>query len=233
MAKTPKKPVPPCPDPERYEWVNRKSGGYWRLKRGSIKPAVLNDSFKQNSSAFKITSPVASRIREKLEEFTRGLSTSSLHSRLNGELVKTNNATGAVNFSQLKGFEIQEEQPLDKILLTQYKLQQTDHSIAIQIPVTAGVIKKYSPLVTDFYFEGILLHGDILTDGSLLVEYAVSKPYSFTDTVTDDCKLILPLPAKNEPWMLLLKVSCLEGNEMAYHPRHYGMRVVEVGFGIA
>jgi hypothetical protein len=29
--------------------------------------------------------------------------------------------------------------------------------------------------------------------------------------------------------MVVLKVSCLEGNELAVHPKHYGMRVVGVG----
>ena len=62
------------------------------------------------------------------------------------------------------------------------------------------------------------------------MEYAISKPYSFTDIATDHCKLVLPMPTKNEPWMLLLKVSCLEGNEMTAHAKHYGMRVVEVGW---
>jgi hypothetical protein len=223
-----KKPVPPCPDPERYVWVNRASGGYWKLRRGSVKPAVLNDSFQQNSSAFTITSPATARIRERLEEFTKGLAISNLHNSLNGVLVKTYNATGAVDFSQLKKFEIQEDHPLDKILLTQYQVQQAAHSITIQIKVTEGVVKKYSQLVTDFYFEGILLFGDALIAGGLDVAYAVSKPYAFEDTITDDCRLVLPLPVNMQPWMLLLKVSCLEGNEMAKHPRHYGMRVVEV-----
>lgn len=220
--------IPPCPDPERYVWVNRKSGGYWKLKRGSIKPAILNDSFQRNSSAFTITSPVARRIKERLEEFTRGLNISSLHSRLNGELVKTYNKNGAVDFSQLKGFEIQEDHLLENILLTQYRLQQTSDSIAIQISVREGVVKQYNRLVTDFYFEGILLYGDGLTDGSLAVEYAVSKPYSFVDTLTEACELVLQLPGDKQPWMLMLKVSCLEGNEMAVHAKHYGVRVVEV-----
>jgi hypothetical protein len=223
------RPVTPCPDPERYVYVNRKDGGYWKLKRGTIKPAILNDSFKKNSSAFAITSPVARRIKQKLEEFTRGLAISSLHSKLNGRLMKTYNAKGVVDFSQLKGFEIQANHPLEKIFLTQYRVQQLNHSIEIQILVSTGIIKQYSRLVTDFYFEGILLYGDALTDGALKVEYAVSKPYAFTNTATDNCILILPLPQKNVPWMLLLKVSCLEGNEMAHHGRHYGMRVVEVG----
>lgn len=223
------KSIPPCPDPERYVWVNRKSGGYWKLKRGSIKPAILNESFKRNSFAFKTTSPVARRMKERLEEFTRGLNISSLHSRLNGELVKTNKAKGTVDFSKLKGFEIQQGHPLENILLAQYRVQQNNNTITIQIPVSAEVVKQHNRLVTDFYFEGILLHGDGLTDGSLAVEYTVSKPYSFIDTLTEACELVLQLPGDNEPWMLLLKVSCLEGNELAAHAKHYGMRVVAVG----
>lgn len=229
MAKKKLKPVPPCPDPNLYVYVNRKDGGYWKLKRGSKKPAVLNERFKQNSSAFKITSPVARRIKQKLEEFTRGLSISNLHFRLNGKLVETFNKKGLPDFSLLKGFEIQEEHPLEKILLTQYRVKQINDTVEIQIPVLTGIVKQYSRLVSDFYFEGILLYGDVLTDGALKIEYAVSKPYPFADTATDHCTLMLPLPPKSEPWMLLLKVSCLEGNEMAHHPRHYGMRVVEVG----
>lgn len=112
---------------------------------------------------------------------------------------------------------------------TQYMVKQLSVSIEIQIPVSTGVVKQYNRLVTDFYFEGILLYGDALTDGLLAVEYALSKHYSFADALTDDCKLILSLPTKNEPWMLLLKVSCLEGNELAAHAKHYGMRMVEVG----
>jgi hypothetical protein len=227
--KTNLKYIPPCPDPERYVYVNRKDGGYWKRKRGTIKQAVLNDSFQQNSSAFKITSPVARRIKEKLEEFTRGLSISSLHSRLNGKLVKAYNKNEVIDFSLLKGFEIQEDHTLEKILLTQYRVQRTGQMIEIHVAIADGAVKKYKGLTTDFYFEGILLYGDALADRGLQTAYAVSKPYCFTDTVNDDCRLLLPLPVKNEHWILMLKVSCLEGNEMAAHPKHYGMRVVEVG----
>jgi hypothetical protein len=91
------------------------------------------------------------------------------------------------------------------------------------------VVKQHNQLVTDFYFEAILLYGDVLKKRGMQTEYAVSTPYSFTHTITGDCKLVLPLPSKKQPWILLLKVSCLEGNEMAMHAKHYGMRVVALG----
>lgn len=220
---------PPCPDPELYVWVNRIAGGYWKLKRGTIKQAVLNDSFKQNSSAFAITSPAAGRIRNKLEEFTGRLAVNSLHQRLNGKLVKAYNTKGIIDFSQFSGFEIQADHPLEAILPAPYQVQQKKRLVEILIPVSPGVVKQHNRLVTDFYFEAILLYGDVLKAKGLQTEYAVSKPYSFINTITDECKLVLPLPANNEPWILLLKVSCLEGNEMAIHAKHYGMKVVAWG----
>lgn len=217
---------PPCPDPELYIWVETKEGGHWRRKRR--KDAPLNRSLAANISATKIVSPVVKLIRDTLEEYTRKLDTGRIHGRLSGLLSKTYKEKGQVNFSALRGFEFQKYFPLEQLMLTQYQVNKGPDFIELLIPVKDGVVKKHNALVTDFYFEGILLYGDVLKDGSLKVEYAVSKPYSFTNTSTEDCKLILPLPVKNEPWMLMLKVSCLEGNEMASHVKHYGMRVVEV-----
>lgn len=218
---------PPCPDPEEYIWVETKEGGHWRRKRR--KDAPLNRSLSANVSATEIVSPAVKRIRNKLEEYTRKLDTGRIHGRLSGLLSKTYKEKGQIDFSALSGFEFQKDYPLDQLLLTQYQVNKGADFIELLIRVKDGVVKKHNTLVTDFYFEAILLYGDAIADETLNVEYAVSKPYTFKNTATDDCKLVLPLPVKNEPWMLMLKVSCLEGNEMASHVKHYGMRVVEVG----
>jgi hypothetical protein len=207
--------------------VETKEGGHWRRKRR--KNASLNRSFTNNVSATAIVSPAVSRIRNRLEEYTRRLATGRLHARLSGLLGKTYKEKGKIDFSALKHFEFQKDYPLNQLLLTQYQVNQDFNFIELLIRVKDGAVKKLNTLVTDFYFEGILLYGDVLADEPLKVEYAISQPYNFTNTATDDCKLILPLPKNNEPWMLMLKVSCLEGNEMASHVKHYGMRVVEVG----
>jgi hypothetical protein len=174
-------------------------------------------------------SPANKRIREKLEEFTRVLATGRLHARLNSLLIPVYKKNRVFNFLPMKGFEFQEDYPLEKILPANYKIQKISNFIEIQIPLSQYAVQQHNRLVTHFYFEGILLYGDALPGGLLEVEYALSNPYCFNDDATDDCKLVLPLPEKEQPWMLMLKVSCLEGNEMAVHPKHYGMRVVEVG----
>ena len=231
MAKKKKVPrkAPPNPSPEIYVQVKTKEGWILRRKRGTVKKAELNSSFSTNASVTKIVGPANKRIRERLEEFTRVLATGRLHARLNSILIPAYKQAGALNFLQLKGFEFQEDHPLAKILPAPYRVQIANNFIEIQIPINKDAVGKYNRLVTHFYFEGILLYGDALQEGMLEVEYVLSKPYHFTDDPQSDCKLVLPLPEKGQPWMLLLKVSCLEGNEMAVHPKHYGMRVVEVG----
>jgi hypothetical protein len=42
-----------------------------------------------------------------------------------------------------------------------------------------------------------------------------------------NCELSLHLPERNVSWMVLLKVSCLEGIEMVHHPMRYAMNVVK------
>jgi hypothetical protein len=231
MAKKKKVPQNPPHNPniEIYVQVKTKEGWIQRRKRGTVNVSSLNSSFSTNVSVTKIVSPANKRIREKLEEFTRVLSTGRLHAALNRILIPTYKKEGVLNFLQMKGFEFQEDYPLEKILLANYKIRRINNFIEIQIPVSKNSVQQHNRLVTHFYFEGILLYGDALTDGLLEVEYAVSKPYDFIDTITENCKLVLPLPGKGQPWMLILKVSCLEGNEMAVHPKHYGMKVVEVG----
>lgn len=218
---------PPCPDPERYEWVNSSEGGYWRQKKP--KGSTVNSSFLDNNAATTFLAPAIKRIRNRLEEYTRSLDPGRLQGKMSGLLGGRFKKTGRMDLAALKGFEFQKEHVLEKLLLVPYRVHITDNYVELVIPVAPGSVKKHNNLVTDFYFEGILLYGDAMQAGSLATAYAVSAPYSFANTVTETCKLQLPLPANGIPWMLLLKVSCLEGNELAAHTKHYGMKVVEAG----
>jgi hypothetical protein len=216
---------PPCPDPELYEWVERSSGGYWRKKKAKGSP--VNSSLSDNNTATASLGPAIKRIRNRLEEYIHNLDKGNIQAKISGLLSRPYQETGKIVLTALKGFDFQKEHVLDKLLLTQYKVHTYSNYVELVIPVAAWAVKKHNNLVTDFYFEGILLYGDAFTDGALDVEYALSAPYSFTNTVEELCKLQLPLPPDNIPWMLMLKVSCLEGNEMAAHAKHYGMKVVE------
>jgi len=74
----------------------------------------------------------------------------------------------------------------------------------------------------------VLLYGDVTHDGALRTDDISSALYSFAQVAPDNTELVLPLPDNNAPWLLLLKINCLEGNELAAHPKHYAMKVVKV-----
>ena len=64
--------------------------------------------------------------------------------------------------------------------------------------------------------------------GGLKTVSTESRLYAFEDGRKEDCIMSLPLPEAEVPWTVLLKLSCLEGNELAAHTKHYGMKVVWV-----
>jgi hypothetical protein len=227
--KVSKNPSTPCPDPERYILVRTKKGAFWRRKRGTVKPARLNDVFKQNVNATFVASPAAKRIITALEPYMQGLQTERLVAGISGRLRKALNERGHIDFTYLKGFDFQPDWPLRKRLVYGYTLKQQDRLLKIEIEVDGLTLKRYNRRVTDYYFEAICLYGDATRDRALQVDSVSSPLYSFDSEQKLICVLPISLPGTGDPWMVLLKVSCHEGQELASHPKHYAMAIVRVG----
>jgi hypothetical protein len=91
-------------------------------------------------------------------------------------------------------------------------------------------MKAQNRLATEFYFELVLLYGDANEEWGLRTENVESQLYVYGEKTKKVCVLELDLP-EQEDWCVILKVSSLEGNQLAVHPMHYRMRVVEGGGG--
>jgi hypothetical protein len=218
--------LPPCPDPEKYILVRTKEGEFWRRKRGTVKPARLNLVFAQNVSNSKVASPAAKRIIQKLRPWLQDLNTGRLTARLAGLLIKTINLKGYADFSLLKGFEFQHP-PLRSLLRAGVTVVVKDSCIMLSISLLAGSMARRGDLVTDFYFEAILVYGDLTADNGLRVDSTISRLYSFEEEGGFVCELELDLP--EGAWMVILKVVCQEENKPSVNAGQFGMRVVEVG----
>jgi hypothetical protein len=221
--------LPPCPDPERYTVAEDKDGYYWRLRRGCGKPAVLNASFARNAALTGPTNKAAARILAALEPFLTGIRTNALSGRIGGLLKKAINKNGGADFSFFESFEFQQEHPLEQLLKTAVVVTVQDGMVRLCIALDETAVKAQNSLATDFYMEAVLLCGDALAENGLRTDSRESPLYAFGRLSKGECRLELELPQEPAPWMVLLKVSCLEGNELAVHPKHYGMRVVEEG----
>lgn len=215
---------PTCPDPDRFIWVQTKEGGFWRRKRGTVKKAKLNESLLQNSEYTKLSSPAARRVVSKLRPFMDGLKTGRLTTRISGKLRKGLNETGKLSFVPLKDMDLQMEHPMTRLLLAHVDVVRHENELIVTIPISSTTVKQHSPLVTDYYFDLVLLWGDAGDDGRLNSDSATSELFSIGKKRKISCRLSVPLPRK--PWIALLKVSCMEGNELAMASRNYGMKII-------
>jgi hypothetical protein len=173
----------------------------------------------------KLSAPAASRLLLKLKPYMNGLQTGRLHSRMSGRLRRNLRETGKLSVSCLKGLDLQQEQPLERLLQAEVKIQQTKHELIVTIPIAEHTIKRINTLVTNYYFVLVLLYGDAGKEIGLHTESTDSDVYEIGKQHTTDCQLHMVLPEKE--WIALIKVNCIEGNEHAASPKLYGMKVVE------
>jgi len=227
----PKGKLPPCPDPELYILVETKEGSFWRRKRGTVKKASLNKTFSDNNQAFKTLMPAAARLVKKLDPYTRQLDMGRITARIAGKWLKPYIETGSISFAALNKMELQRDHPLEHLCNANYIITANEGFHRIYIDLVSGQVIAQNTLVTDYYFEAVLLYGDPTMDGGLVTEDRTSELYHFGAETTAGCALDIPCAPAGAPWLLFLKVSCLEENEMAAHYKNYAMKVVGVGMG--
>jgi len=219
---------PPCPgNPETYILVKTKEGSYWRRKRGTKKKAVLNATLEKNANLTRITNEAASRIMRKLREYLVRMDKGRSSVRIAGKLKQAYNRKGIIDFSLLEGFDFQQRYPCNKLLLTPPIITQTGDTVEARIPIGFETVKKHSRLVTHYFLELILLHGNATIDHGLRDECVSSDVYNIDSDERENCVLALQVP--EQPWMILMKVNCIEGNEMAASAKNYGIKILKTG----
>lgn len=220
--------IPFCADPENHVLVETREGLFWRKKRAKGK---LNESFSVNANLSRISGPAAKQVVQRLRPFLKGLETGRLTLRVSNALRSSLKEKKTIDFASVNGLEFQRDYPLDCLLIVPFKVEIVGQRVNIKIEIGLDSVEQKNSLATHFYFEAVLLHGDPNLEDSIRVESIESKLFAFGVEYNETCELVLDLPEEGVQWMLALKVSCLEGNEMAAHPKHYGMKVVKTAAG--
>jgi hypothetical protein len=222
-----KKPIPPCPgNPEDYTWVNTREGGHWQRRRGTVTTAKLNTSFKNNVKLTKLVSPIASTLKKKLMPFLENMDTGRFVANVSGLLKKEYNKLGKLDFLGLKDYEVQPYNKLQKLLRRAYDVQVKKNEVIIEIHLGEGVVKPGSKDMTGYFFEGILVYGDLTKPNSLRIDSETSPIYEIRSKTKDTCRISLMLPSKKVSWMALLKLTCTYGTVPATYKIYIGMKVV-------
>ena len=217
---------PPSPGPD-YVWIKTSEGGYWRRKRGTIKKAKLNRPFQEGSKRMKQSAPATSRILDKLAPYTNGLYMGRLHSRISGMLRTSLKESGKADLRCLNGLDLQRDHPLERLLRVNAKTKVTADEVVVMLPVGERTLNRLNTLVTNYYFELVLLYGDAVKANGLRTESMESDVYEIEKNYNLTLKLHLVLPEK--PWIALLKVNSIEGDELAQSYKLYGMKVIGAG----
>ena len=212
------------PDPSKYEDIHTNAGWYRRKKRA--RGSNINAIFKKNAANLPHTLAAADYILSRLEPWLRGLELWTLRMKLSGALLKSINQTNKAGFKFMKGLDIQPYRKMQSLLHAKYSTILKKNKIIITIELGAKTIDLHNSIATDFYFDAVILWGDPVKQ-KLKIESAESLVYPIENTPNEKCEIKLNLPENNNPWILFLKVSCIEGNEYARSSRHYAMKVIQ------
>ncbi|HEX6914131.1 MAG TPA: hypothetical protein VF145_02750 [Chitinophagaceae bacterium] len=223
---------PPCPDPDRYTWVNTEDGGYWRKKRGTGKKARLNDSLQRNANSTDAVNKAGKLILAMLKPYSKDLQLGRTFSYLSGMLRKGLNQSGRMDYSFLKDFDLQPGKKLGRLLTGGFMVRETPGFVEVDIPIGMGTLDNTGRLVTHFYFDLVLIEGDARYKKDMRIDSDTSDVYSLEPETSGQCKLRV-YPART-PWMVLLKLNSIESptaytTEAAISPGNYAMKVVAVG----
>lgn len=222
-----KKPGP-CPDPDSYIYVRRRNGGYWRKKRGTGKPAVLNTVLAANAENTKLTMPAARRMLAKLKPFTENFARDFRLQRVATVFSRDLKETGEMSYRLFDRFEMQRDHPLQNIYMTNPKIGINKKMMEVTIDLHGDPLWQKTPTATHYYFELILLSGDPAKENALRVESDSSALYEYEREYDDKIILTIQLPDK-KPYMVFLKCGCMQDRWPAGHAKNYGMKVVGVG----
>ena len=210
------------PDADRYIIVHAKEGDHIRAKRTD---PFINAQFAE--MATETCSAAAKQILLKLKPFTERM-TGRMNVRFSGKIRSAKKMTGFYNYSLLNGFELQKDYPLDALYKGNYSVKNDNGKLELAVPINDGYVQQHNGIVTAYYFEAVLVTGDAMVHNNLRVEDDRSDLYYFNQKYNTTVLFQFILP-DNTPYLLFLKAGCMEGNEMAYHSKHYGMSVVGVG----
>jgi hypothetical protein len=150
----------------------------WRRKRGTVRPAPLNASFQKNAELTPLTNAAAQRIFGKLSPYLGGLPTGKARAEVGGRLKKAINAHGRMDFRFFEGFDFQVKHPLTDLVKGSVLVEEGEGTIAITLATLDQSMRRHSGLVSGYFFEGILLHGDPVKDKGLKAESVQSKLYN-------------------------------------------------------
>jgi hypothetical protein len=210
---------------QNLTFVNSKAyGDHVRNRRGTFKPAVLNETMEQSKDRLLQVNETASLIFKSICEHKDGTLWPRLLSKLRRQLKETNHN----DVLCLLNLECDASHTLDKMLRShcnvEVEIVKQQMNIAFTLPEPPVYDKRY---LKEFQASMHVIFPDlerqklkkVIAYSDILHKTSCPKEFSF----------VIPVPAKSTTFAVFLKVTeCKNGLALNY-PQSTGMRCVAVG----
>lgn len=222
--------TPPCPgDPKDYVLVRGKYRYYWRLKRGTLKPALLNDVLTRSAAITSTSNRAAKQMMSLLSVFTQQMELGAAITLAAGAF-KRAYLKGRMDFRFIHEINFQENYPIRKLFTGPVSVTMEEGKINLRVSVGSDHVNQLSPIAVGYRVTAILLHGDPAKDNGLKIETDESEWYTFEGKKESFlCNLSLKQPPKNKPWMVMVHITCKMKDKLPAGPRYHRLWVEKVG----
>lgn len=214
------------PAPEGYVQVESKAyGTHFRLKRGTHKPAKLNDSFKAASASMLGSANPARLIKNAIDVHRKSVYDGSFWSRLISHFFAHKRSDGLVDFTTLQGFELHREHPLRRIV---------DFEIMTNADLSSARLEVRLDRI-NFLFHNVLpgIDSALLTPVVLFINsYGTASeaqsPGAFPMSLEDKkLQFDMTIPPYTECVLICIKCEGNIDNVMSANARSKGMQIVK------
>ncbi|HEY4148269.1 MAG TPA: hypothetical protein VGM41_05045 [Chitinophagaceae bacterium] len=208
---------------------SKKYKEHIRSKRGSIKPALINERLQENSQQLGLAVLPARAIFNAVRSHHKD---GYLWNKLLGIFRKQLKAGIPFHINDLKGMECHKEFSLDRLILnTWYKVQivQKEDKLCIELVMKEHPDWSYLEWKRDFQYRlsMVIVYPNLETGG--FTEETAHGPVTEFTTPVQPLSFEVPIPGSADKYVAFMLAATCEDGEVSRLAHTNGMRVVGVG----
>jgi hypothetical protein len=201
-------------------------GDHVRRKRGSVKPAVVNDAFKKSSDELRAATPYAKLIKDSVNPYVIRFKDWTLWSRLRS-FFRKQVREGSIDYHLLEGFEFHKLHSLYSLLRSKPLLKVNMDEGELCLSFGLAVLPHFPVRGIDGYKLTLVIIG-ISTDGtsSITLDHTFHIKRLNDNSPEEQIRFALkePLPT----FIIALKCEGCRKSEVVYNVKANGMAVIGV-----
>jgi hypothetical protein len=194
---------------------SRTYGKHVRVKRGTRKPADVNDSFKENSNYLIGANAPARMIKAALDPYCKNFGYGQLWQRLVSLFRAQLKEQGRTNLSGLEGLEVNTQYPFGKFMLIKATATVDVKEAALQVTLSydSPPVFKKSKHIDGYRLSVIAIYPDMKT--GIATTAVATSPVTDLKSKLKELQFQLQLPPEAKEYLLCVK---LEGMEKGLDP---------------